>query len=72
MSWSHISYFKLIYFGVRRRYELLWFVTRATKAKIAIISSSSQDPSSFDLSIDGVKSHHREDCKALACRRFNK
>ena len=65
MSWSHISYCKLIYFGVRRRYELLWFVARATKAKIAGICGSSHDPGGFALLVELTAGTVRLTCKGL-------
>ena len=48
---------------MRRRYEWLWFVTRATKAKIAGISGSSHDPGGFALLVELTTGTERLACK---------
>ena len=58
------NYSELIYFGARRCCELLWFVTCATKAKIAIISGSSHDPGGFALLVELTIGTERLACKA--------
>lgn len=57
------GYFKLIYFGVRRCCELLWFVTCATKAKLAGICGSGHDPGGFALLVELTAGTVRLACK---------
>lgn len=59
------GYFKLIYLGARRCCELLWFVTCATKAKLAGICGSSHDPGGFALLVELTTGTERLACKGL-------
>lgn len=59
------NYSELIYFGVRIRYELLWFVTCATKAKVAGICGSGHDPGGFALLVELTAGTVRLACKGL-------
>jgi len=57
------NYSELIYFGARRCCELLWFVTCATKAKVAGICGSSHDPGGFALLVELTTGTVRLTCK---------